>query len=686
MATINTDLVLASVPQVDIAGAIGSGISSYYGVKEMQDAQAERDMLLEQRENELWASNKDKWIEYARSGFVSPQNVTDWIAVGQEDGIYDDSAAQMMRNEVGNIIDSDEYANITHLLDTANGTRKANMGLQSRMAELDAEMASYENIPITPMVQTRMSEINSEKQTLSTKIANNNASLAGLEEGLQMSSANAMEQYNTQVMGGIQGWIDEVVSATSDIEEIRLGTPKVLYRTDGDEVKEKIVATESDYMSSVGSGEWSTMEPVKETFFDSDGGEHFMFPEEAMDKGYTTDKPTVTEEEDVTGGYTGAAGQFYQVRGRAPESGEELAEFEARGEKTVADETELGALLREQAKYEPGTSEYKAYGAAIQKEVGTVTDTVSTGMADYKAIYGKAPATEKEYLDFLAGKAEATQQVTKPSLIREYQETHDGKTPNEEQFIAYLQRRNSATADTEQITVDADGNINITKGIPAGDLGVVARNTMEKGIIEADEAITRMGNIQSKYDPSYLKTPEMFRQAINTWKDKLLSGQPLSTEDSQSLRDYTEFRQAAYNNLNKTLNALSGAAISPAEAERLMEELPNPGKEGIMGVLTGDSPEQFESSLDAALATQRMIKARLMYMRNNGFEPIMSGGKAVAFVDNDGVNIGYKDMPNIMQEHADSLFDQYKKQYPKMNDVELDNMAFIQTQKHFGLR
>ena len=297
MATINTDLVLASVPDVDIAGAIGSGISSYYGVKEMQDAQAERDMLLEQRENELWASNKNKWIEYARSGFVSPQNVTDWIAFGQEDGIYDDSAAQMMRNEVGNIIDSDEYANITHLLDTANGTRKANMGLQSRMAELDAEMASYENIPITPMVQTRMSEINSEKQTLSTKIANNNASLAGLEEGLQMSSANAMEQYNTQVMGGIQGWIDEVISATSDIEEIRLGTPKVLYRTDGDEVKEKIVATESDYISSVGSGEWSTMEPVKETFFDADGGEHFMFPEEAMDKGYTTDKPTVTADD-----------------------------------------------------------------------------------------------------------------------------------------------------------------------------------------------------------------------------------------------------------------------------------------------------------------------------------------------------------------------------------------------------
>jgi hypothetical protein len=291
MATINTDLVMASVPQVDIAGAIGSGISSYYGVKEMQDAQTERDMLLEQRENEVWSSNKNKWIEYARSGFVSPQNVTDWIAFGQEDGIYDDSAAQMMRNEVGNIIDSDEYANITHLLDTANGTRKANMGLQSRMAELDAEMASYENIPITPMVQTRMSEINSEKQTLSTKIANNNASLAGLEEGLQMSSANAMEQYNTQVMGGIQGWIDEVISATSDIEEIRLGTPKVLYRTDGDEVKEKIVATESDYISSVGSGEWSTMEPVKETFFDADGGEHFMFPEEAMDKGYTTDKP-----------------------------------------------------------------------------------------------------------------------------------------------------------------------------------------------------------------------------------------------------------------------------------------------------------------------------------------------------------------------------------------------------------
>jgi len=680
MATINTDLVLASVPDVDIAGAIAGGISSYYGVKEMQDAQAERGMLLEQRENELWSSNYNRWKEWGN--FVDPANADDYIAKGLEMGVYDQDSADMMLEQLQGVR-ATGLPKLQHQLDAAMGVQAKSDALMAERQQLEDEMAQVGGMQ-TPTAYARQQQLSSRASEIDAEMQN----LSGRLETFDIPSLQEQHQaaYDTS-MASVQSAMNMWRGLGDAYEAFNAGEPYEMYKFNEETGQiETTNVTSEEELETRGDEGWEVTSPELGTYYDTDANAHIGTPQMAYRKGWSEDEPTVTEEEDVTGGYTGAAGQFYQVMGRAPESGEELAEFEARGEKTVADETELGALLREQAKYEPGTSEYKAYGAAIQKEVGTVTDTVSTGMADYKAIYGKAPATEKEYLDFLAGKAEATQQVTKPSLIREYQETHDGKTPNEEQFIAYLQRRNSATADTEQITVDADGNINITKGIPAGDLGVVARNTMEKGIIEADEAITRMGNIQSKYDPSYLKTPEMFRQAINTWKDKLLSGQPLSTEDSQSLRDYTEFRQAAYNNLNKTLNALSGAAISPAEAERLMEELPNPGKEGIMGVLTGDSPEQFESSLDAALATQRMIKARLMYMRNNGFEPIMSGGKAVAFVDNDGVNIGYKDMPNIMQEHADSLFDQYKKQYPKMDDVELDNMAFIQTQKHFGLR
>jgi hypothetical protein len=573
MATINTDLVFASTPQYgDMAASLASGISSYYNAKEMEGAKEESEMLLKQRENELWASNKERWTEYAKSGFVSPQNVTDWIAMGQEEGIYEDSTAQMMRNEVGNIIDSEEYANITHLLDTANGTRKANTGLQSRMAELDAEMASYENMPITPMVQIRMSEINSEKQTLSTKIANNNASLAGLEEGLQMSSDNAMEEYSTQIMGGIQGWLDEVVSSTADIEEIRLGTPKVLYSIDDGEVKEKIVAAESDYISSVGSGEWSTREPVKETFFDADGGEHFMFPEEAMDKGYTTDKPTVVEG-DVTGGYTGLAGQFFQAKGRAPKDAEELA----------------------------------AYRATIYPE------------------------------------------------------------------------------DQETISITSEG-ITMTKGIAPEDMGIAAKNALEQKIVQTNEAIGRLGEIQGSFKPEYLEAPTRLQTEISSFKAKLGRGESLTEDQQSELSNITAFRQDAFTNLNKTLNELSGAAVNQHEYERLLNQLPDPGKSGFTGILTGDDPIEFKRKMDESMATMKLANSRLMYMRQNGLMPSTdTAGNAVGFFDTDGSPIALDDMPSIIDNRGEELYSQYKQQFPDMSDAEITAMTGSAIKREFGL-
>jgi hypothetical protein len=573
MATINTDLVFASTPQYgDMAASLASGISSYYNAKEMEGAKEESEMLLKQRENELWASNKERWTEYAKSGFVSPQNVTDWIAMGQEEGIYEDSTAQMMRNEVGNIIDSEEYANITHLLDTANGTRKANTGLQSRMAELDAEMASYENMSITPMVQIRMSEINSEKQTLSTKIANNNASLAGLEEGLQMSSANAMEEYSTQIMGGIQGWLDEVVSSTADIEEIRLGTPKVLYSIDDGEVKEKIVAAESDYISSVGSGEWSTREPVKETFFDADGGEHFMFPEEAMDKGYTTDKPTVVEG-DVTGGYTGLAGQFFQAKGRAPKDAEELA----------------------------------AYRATIYPE------------------------------------------------------------------------------DQETISITSEG-ITMTKGIAPEDMGIAAKNALEQKIVQTNEAIGRLGEIQGSFKPEYLEAPTRLQTEISSFKAKLGRGESLTEDQQSELSNITAFRQDAFTNLNKTLNELSGAAVNQHEYERLLNQLPDPGKSGFTGILTGDDPIEFKRKMDESMATMKLANSRLMYMRQNGLIPSTdTAGNAVGFFDTDGSPIALDDMPSIIDNRGEELYSQYKQQFPDMSDAEITAMTGSAIKREFGL-
>ena len=566
MATINTDLVLASVPDVDIAGAIAGSISSYYGVKEMKDAQAERDMLLKQRENELWSSNYNRWKEWGN--FVDPANADDYIAKGMEMGVYDQDTADMMLEQLQGVRDTG-LPKLQHDLDTAMGVQAKSDALMAERQQLEDEMAQVGGMQ-TPTAYARQQQLSSRASEIDAEMQN----LSGQLETFDIPSLQEQHQaaYDTS-MASVQGAMNMWRGLGDAYEAFNAGKPYEMYRFNEEtEQIETTNVTSEEELEARGAEGWEVTSPELKTFYDADGKSHIGTFAMAARKGWSEDAP-VAEEEDVTGGFTGLAGQFYQAYQRPPKDAEELA----------------------------------AYRATIYPE------------------------------------------------------------------------------EQETISITPEG-ITMTKGLPAEDMGISTRNLLEQKIVQTTEAIGRLSEIEETFRPEYLEAPTRLATEWSSLQAKLGRGETLTTEKQEELSNITAFRQDAFTNLNKTLNELSGAAVNQHEYERLLNQLPDPGKSGVFGVLTGDDPIEFKRKLDESMHTMKLANSRLMYMRKNGIAPSTdTAGNAVGFFDADGSQISLDDMPAIIDNRGEELYSQYKLQFPDLSDAEITAMTGSAIKREFGL-
>lgn len=140
-----------------------------------------------------------------------------------------------------------------------------------------------------------------------------------------------------------------------------------------------------------------------------------------------------------------------------------------------------------------------------------------------------------------------------------------------------------------------DGTV-ITQGAPpgvgAGDLTAPVKTKLQDSIVGATDELDRLNSIGEQFDPRFLQLPGKAKAL--TLKIKDLAGGALgdlSADEKKYLTDYSTFVADAAKNLSSILNRLSGAAISPAEAERLKKGIPN----------DQDSPTQFTAKYKAAI-------------------------------------------------------------------------------------
>ncbi len=153
------------------------------------------------------------------------------------------------------------------------------------------------------------------------------------------------------------------------------------------------------------------------------------------------------------------------------------------------------------------------------------------------------------------------------------------------------------------IQVDPEtGAVTVIENAPA-DFGRKAQNDIETRIVNSGAMLARLTDTQKLFKPEYQQIFPRVANAISRGKDKFGFATP---EDQQAVGEFAQFKAEAFNNLNTTLKELSGAAVTPQEAERLLEQLPNVGTT----IWNGDSPSEFQGKLLQSIKQQKLAITR----------------------------------------------------------------------------
>lgn len=127
-------------------------------------------------------------------------------------------------------------------------------------------------------------------------------------------------------------------------------------------------------------------------------------------------------------------------------------------------------------------------------------------------------------------------------------------------------------------------------------------NKLQETIVGASDQLDRLNNIGRGFDKQFLEVPGRFKGAKLKIKDMAggLLGD-MTPQEKEYLTAFATFRADAGKNLSLILNQLSGAAISPAEGERLKKGIPN----------EDDSPTEFKAKYKSAVkdASRAIMRA-----------------------------------------------------------------------------
>jgi len=167
------------------------------------------------------------------------------------------------------------------------------------------------------------------------------------------------------------------------------------------------------------------------------------------------------------------------------------------------------------------------------------------------------------------------------------------------------------------LQVGADGSVSFATGgaqpaqVDTQGLTQPNQNEQQQQLINARAGLSRLQAIQNSFNPEFLTAGSKFNNLItNTIKSKI-NPENLSAEQRQELEDFSRFRADSVRNLNNYIKEITGAQISPEEADRLISGLPNAGtKTGLTGILEGDDAITFKGKLDSITSELKLAIAR----------------------------------------------------------------------------
>lgn len=218
-----------------------------------------------------------------------------------------------------------------------------------------------------------------------------------------------------------------------------------------------------------------------------------------------------------------------------------------------------------------------------------------------------------------------------------------------------------------KFTQGPDGSFELVQGPGAGGPAGFSKPTVNKideELVSNAARQTRLYDIAAGFKPEYLTHSGRLQNWGAGEIEKLAPGL-IGDDTKKQMGEFTVFRQRAFDDLNQTLKEMSGAAITPQEAERLLKVLGDP---------SNDSPTQFKAKLDEVTRKVRLSQARLMYLRKEGPE----GAAKMA-------RVSLESMPSIIKKREEELVQKAKAEQPDADDTAIKAIVRPALQQEFGI-
>lgn len=199
------------------------------------------------------------------------------------------------------------------------------------------------------------------------------------------------------------------------------------------------------------------------------------------------------------------------------------------------------------------------------------------------------------------------------------------------------------------------------------ELQAPTRAKIEEKVLNSTEALSRIKSIDASFNPDYLQLGTRINFAADNIKDKL--GVSLSKPETEKLQKYSSFKRAAIDNMNRLLNELSGAAVSPSEGDRLKASQPDAGT----GVFDGDGPIIFKQKMNDVNQQMRNAVLRQNYALKHGMNPLKS-------------NIELQDVPALIEKRGHEIETEIKREFPNNKQEFYDMQTKMELGQEFGMQ
>jgi len=188
------------------------------------------------------------------------------------------------------------------------------------------------------------------------------------------------------------------------------------------------------------------------------------------------------------------------------------------------------------------------------------------------------------------------------------------------------------------------------------------RSEIDQRIVDNTQRLGRLQEIATRFDPRFLQ----YGTQIQNWGRGIAErfGANLSPDARRDMQDFEQFRQTVSDEFNQTLRAMSGAAVTPSEFERMRAAAPS----------LDDSPTQFQAKLRSTLENIALANARLHYYRAQGIRPTFNTDGGVSSLDN---------MRGLIQARGDVIANTLRGQ--GMAPDEVSRRVREQIQTEFGI-